>query len=174
MHNEFITPKKIGARMRTFLFLMCVLGISCVSLAQGKAARWENLNKLQAGDKIQVRETNSTKITGEFLSVSETAISVEAVGAAQVIQKPDVLSVKRMKNRHRLRNALIVGGIGAGVGAGIGAATFHPCAPTQFFCLQIGGRALPAGFGAIVGLLGGATIGALSPEHETVYSLNSH
>jgi hypothetical protein len=160
--------------MRRILFLACILGISCVSQAQGKSASWENLNKLRAGDRIQLVQTNSTKVSGDFLNLSDAAISVQAKAGTQIIQKQDLASVKLMKNKHRLRNALIVGGIGAGVGAGIGAAEHHGCPSSQTFCLDIGGRSLPAGVGAVVGLLGGAVVGALLPQHETVYSLNSH
>lgn len=160
--------------MRTLLLPMCILGISCAGMAQGKSASWESLETLRAGDKIQVVQMNSKRVTGDFVDVSDAAISMQGKAGPLTIQKQDVTSIKRMKNKHRLRNALIVGGIGAGVGAGIGAATFHPCPPTQAFCFQIGGRAVPAGLGAVIGLLGGATIGALSPDHETVYRLNPH
>jgi hypothetical protein len=151
---------------------MCILGISCAGMAQGKSTSWENLKTLRAGDKIQVASMNSAKVTGDFVAVSDAAISMQGKAGPLTIQKQDVTSIRLMKNKHRLRNALIVGGIGAGVGAGIGAATFHPCPPTQAFCFQIGGRAVPAGLGAVIGLLGGATIGALSTEHETVYRMN--
>jgi hypothetical protein len=162
--------------MRTILSLICILGISCVSLAQGKTASWGNLNTLRAGDKIQVVQMNSTKVSGDFLNASDAAISLQGKVGTQIIQKQDVASVKLMKNRHRLRNALILGGVGAGVGAGIGAATHndHGCMASQTFCLDIGGRSLPAAVGAVVGLLGGAVVGALVPEHQTVYSLNAH
>jgi hypothetical protein len=162
--------------MRTILSLICILGISCVSLAQGKAASWGNLSKLRAGDKIQVVQTNSTKVSGDFLNVSDAAISLQGKAGTQMVQKQDVASVKLMKNKHRLRNALILGGIGAGVGAGIGAAAHndHGCMSSQTFCLDIGGRSLPAAIFGVVGLLGGTVVGALLPEHETVYSLNSH
>ena len=160
--------------MRKFLFAICVLGISCILHAQRRPANWEDLGKLNAGDKIQVREVNSTRVTGMFLSASDAAISLQANGASQSIQKQDVESVKLMKNKHRLRNTLILAGVGAGVGAGIGAAAHHSCPSTQTFCLDIGGRSLPAGIGAVVGLLGGAAVGALLPSHETVYTLNAH
>jgi len=156
------------------LFAICVLGCSCTLHAQSRPANWDNLNSLHAGDKIQVRETNAKKVTGKFLSVSDASISLEADGASQSIQKQEVESVKWMKNRHRLRNALILGGVGAGIGAGIGAAAHKSCSSTQAFCLDIGGRSLPAAVGGTVGLLGGATIGALLPSHQTVYSLNGH
>jgi hypothetical protein len=82
--------------------------------------------------------------------------------------------VKRTKSEHRLRNTLILAGAGAGVGAGMGAGAHHSCPSTQTFCFDIGGRSLPAGIGAVVGLLGGAAIGALLPAHETIYSMRSH
>ena len=119
--------------MRTLLFLICILGISCVSLAQSKPAVWEILNKLHHGDNIQVLEMNKTKITGAFSNVSDAAISLQGSGSPQTIQRQEVRSVKLMKNKHRLRNTPIVAGVGAGVGAGIGAATFHPCPATQTF-----------------------------------------
>lgn len=159
--------------MRKISLAVCILGVSCALQAQHRPADWENLKALQSGDRIQIRELNSTKVSGSFVSVSDTGISLDANGAAQDIRKQDVGSVKLMRNKHRLRNALIVGGVGAGVGAGIGAAAHHGCASTQTFCLDIGGRSLPAGIGAVVGLLGGATVGALLPSHQTIYTLNA-
>jgi hypothetical protein len=169
-----VTKKKRGAQMRKLLFLICVLGTSSILWAHSNPASWENLKTIQAGQKIQVVEMNSTKVSGTFLNVSDGTISVEAKTGPQTIQRQDVRSVKLMKNKHRLRNTLIVAGVGAGVGAGIGAATFHPCPASQTFCLQIGGRALPAGIGAVGGLLGGAIVGALLPSHDTIYSVSSH
>jgi hypothetical protein len=164
---------KQGEQMRKFLFAICVLAVSCTLHAQRKPANWEDLKTLHSGDKIQVREMNSKKVTGAFLNFSDVAISLQADGASQSIQKQEVESVKLMKNRHRLRNTLILAGAGAGVGAGIGAAAYRSCPSTQTFCLDIGGRSLPAGVGGILGLLGGAAIGVLLPSHETVYTLNA-
>jgi hypothetical protein len=129
------------------------------------------LNTLRPGEQIQVRGIKALKITGAFVNVTDAAISLQAESGQQTIQKPDVRSVKRMKNNHRLRNTLILAGVGAGVGAGIGAAAHHSCPSTQTFCLDIGGRSLPAAIGGTVGLLGGAAIGAFIPTHETVYSV---
>ncbi len=159
--------------MRRFLIAICVLGISCALPAQRNPANWENLKALHAGDKIQVRETNSTKVTGAFSDFSDGMISLQAGGTTQSIQKQDVESVKLMKNRHRLRNSLILAGVGAGVGAGIGAAQHNSCSSSQAFCLDIGGRKLPAAIGGVLGLLGGATVGALLPSHDMVYTLKA-
>ena len=107
------------------------------------------------------------------MNVTDAAISLQAESGPQTIQKPDVRSVKRMKNIHRLRNTLILASVGAGVGAGIGASTYHSCPSPQTFCFDFG-RALPAAIGATAGLFGGAAIGALIPTHETIYKLSSH
>jgi hypothetical protein len=81
--------------------------------------------------------------------------------------------VKLMTNKRRLRNILILGGVGAGVGAVIGAATFSSCS-SQSFCIQPLGRGGLTGIGAAVGFVGGAVAGAVSPSHKMIYSVNSH
>jgi hypothetical protein len=151
--------------MRSPWILILALGMPCVSSAQ-----WQNLNTLHAGQKIQVVEMNSKKDSGTFVNVSDQAISLQGKSGEQTIQRKDVSSVKLMENKHRLRNALIGGAVGAGVGAGIGAVAYQPCSPSNSFCLNPGGRGLPAAIGAVVGLAGGAVIGALWPSHKTVYS----
>jgi hypothetical protein len=163
-----------GRRMRTALLVICVLAISCASLGQGKKASWENLSNLRAGDKIQVRALHAQKLKGTFLNVSDTGISLQTNGTEQTVPKQEVQLVQRMRNRHRLRNALIFGGVGAGIGAGIGAASHRSCASTETFCFDIGGRSFPAAIGGVIGLLGGATAGAFVPDHETIYSTDSH
>ena len=160
--------------MRKLLAAMCILLVSSTSWAQNKSSSWDNLRTLQAGEKIQVRAFKSKKITGDFLSVSDTTIQVQTEEGSQTIHRQDVRSVKLAKHQHRLRNALILAGVGAGAGAGIGAAAHHGCSASQTFCLDIGGRSLPAGIGAVVGFLGGAAVGALLPSHETVYSATAH
>jgi hypothetical protein len=160
--------------MRKILFLVCLLGLSCASLAQTKQASWANLTALRSGQKIQIVDMTSKKHSGTFANVSDAAISYTETAGERTIQKQDVRSVKLMENKHRLRNTLIVAGVGAGVGAGIGAATHKSCSAQQSFCLDIGGRALPAGIGAVVGGLGGAVVGALLPSHSTIYDMGPH
>jgi hypothetical protein len=149
--------------MRIFWILACLLAMPSVASAQ-----WENLNTLQAGQKIQVLQT-SKKDSGTFLSVSDKEISLQGKSGAQTIQRQNVRSVKLMENRHRLRNTLIGSGIGAAAGAGIGAAAYQPCSPTSTFCVAPGGRGLPTAIGAVLGAAGGAAVGALWPSHETIY-----
>ena len=159
--------------MRKISVLLFVLGLSCAAFAQTDRASWANLSGLQPGQRIQVVGITSKKHSGNFVSISDTAISYRETNGEQSIPKQDVVSVKLLDHKHRLRNTLIVAGVGAGVGAGIGAALHKSCS-SQSFCLDIGGAALPAGVGAVVGGLGGAVVGALLPSHTTIYQVSPH
>ena len=159
--------------MKNILFLICALGAPVALLAQSSQGSWANLGGLQPGQKIQVAEMTSKKHSGTFVSFSDAAISYQDTAGEKTIQKQDVRSVKLMENKHRLRNTLIGLGVGTGAGAGIGAATHKSCT-TQTFCLDIGGKAIPAAIGAVIGGLGGAAVGFLLPAHSTIYSVPSH
>lgn len=148
--------------MRRLWILLCLLALPCVVCAQSNQTTWENLSGLQAGQKIQVAEMKSKPVSGTFVSVSSTAISLQEQGGEQTIQRQDIRSVKLMENKHRLRNVLIVGAVGAGAGAGIGAGAWENRGFT-------GGKGTGAGVGAVIGFVGGAIVGALWPSHKTVY-----
>jgi hypothetical protein len=150
--------------MRKILFLICVLGTSCTSWAQNNPASWQNLNAVRVGEKIQVLERNSTKVSGTFLNLSDGAISVQQEAGSQAIPRQDVVSVKLMKNKHRLRNTFIGAAIGAGVGAATGAAWNN-----GFIA-----RGVVAAVMAGVILVPGAVVGALVPDHTTIYRVSSH
>jgi outer membrane lipoprotein SlyB len=153
--------------MQKGVFLLCVLGISCVSVAQTNHAPWTNLNGLKPGQKIQIVEMNSKKHSGAFESVSDSAISLRDAKGEEAVQKQDVRSVKLMKNRYRLRNTLIGAGVGAGAGAGIGAASWSSDG-------WFGGKRVGALVGAVYGIVGGSIVGALVPTRDTIYSAGSH
>lgn len=159
--------------MRKLLLLFCVFGLPCVAAAQMNQSAWTSLSGLKPGQKIQVVDTSSKKHSGEFASVSDTSIVYTEKTGERSVRKQDVRSVKLMENNHRLRNTLIVGAAGAGIGAAIGAATYKPCSAPSF-CLDVGGRALPAGIGAVVGGVGGVVVGVLLPSHQTVYDVAPH
>jgi hypothetical protein len=125
------------------------------------SAQWENLNTLQAGQKIQVVGT-SKKHSGTFWGVTDKEISRAGNSGAQTIQRQDVRSVKLIVNKHRLRNTRIGAAVGAGAGAGISAAAWEP----QGF---VGGTGTGAAVGAVIGAAGAAVVGALWPSHETIF-----
>jgi hypothetical protein len=163
--------------MRKLLFLICVLGMTCASWAQSNPASWENLNTLQAGEKIQVLEMSSKKVSGTFVNVSDAGVSLQEKAGQQTVQRQDVRSVKLMKHQHRLRNTLIGAAVGAGAGAGIGAATHHHVICTTPCSLQNPNTFLSssqaAAVGAVIGLVGGTVVGAVWPSHKTIYRLKS-
>lgn len=167
--------------MRNIFFLVCVLAIHFVALAQKNQTPWETLSGLQSGQNIQVVDSSSKKHSGTFVSVSDTAISLRITAGEQSIQKQDVRIVRLMATQRRARNTLVGGAIGgamgAGVGAIIGAATHKGCASEEF-CLDVIGAGGSAGLGAAAGFLGGATvggvIGALVPSHTIIYDARSH
>jgi hypothetical protein len=167
--------------MRNLFFLVCVLVIHFVALAENKQSSWATISGLQSGQYIQIVDSSSKKHSGIFISVSDTAISLRTTTGEQSIQKQDVRLVRLMANKGRARNTLVGGAIGgatgAGVGAVIGAATHKGCAP-GVFCLDVIGTGGSAGLGAAIGFLGGATaggvIGALVPPHTTVYDARTH
>src|ERR1700691_994447 len=143
--------------MRQLWILACVLALPNVASAQ-----WDNLHKLQAGQKIQVVEVNSKKDSGTFLSVSDKTISLQGKSGEQVIQSQDIVSVRLMQNKHHMRNTLIGASLGAGAGAGISAAAWEPHG-------YVGGGEPGAAVGALIGAVGGAVVGALWPSHEIIY-----
>jgi hypothetical protein len=90
--------------MRNSLFLVCLLGIPCTSVAQSGQSSWASLSGLRAGQKIQIDEMNSKKHSGIFESVSDSAISIRDASGEMSVQKQDVRSVKLLSSGHRLRN----------------------------------------------------------------------
>ena len=151
--------------MRNMLSLICVLGISFVSVAQTGQSSWTNLSGLKVGQKIQVVESSSKKESGTFLAVSDSAISFKVGAGEKSVQRPDVRSVKLLTQR-RLRNTLIGLGVGAGAGAAIGAGA----TPSGSFF----GKGIAA---AVIGVFGGVcgtAVGALWPTHNMVYKVSSH
>ncbi len=166
--------------MRSLVFLLCVLGLSCASPAQTNQVSWETLNHLKPGQSIQVVDTSSKKHSGTLLNVSNSAISLRVASGEQSLQKQDVRSVKLLNNSHRGRNALIGaaigGGAGAGVGAGIGAAINHGCSTNPCFDIISTGESagILAAIGGLSGAIVGGIIGAVIPSHDTAYTTASH
>jgi len=150
--------------MRKIWFLICVLAATYTSWAQSGPASWQNLNSLHEGERIQVLEKNSRKVSGTFLNVSEAAISVQDQAGSQALRRQDIVRVRLMKNKHRLRNAFIGAGIGAGLGAALGGATNNGFVNRGVFAAGVA-----ASFS-----VPGAVVGALVPDHSTIYNVGSH
>lgn len=149
--------------MRSLWVLLCALAIPCLSFSQTDQSSWKNLNSLRAGEQITVVAAHSQKYIGTFATVSDDAIKLDGPGGEVTVQRTDVKRVTLQKNK-RLRNALILAGVGAGVGAGIGAAVGGNHGG---LCCANRAKLVPAFAGALAAL--GAVIGAAIPSHPTVY-----
>ena len=109
------------------------------------------------------------KHVGTFSTVTEEAIQLREGSDDIGIRKENVARVTVLDKSHRFRNALILGVAGAGVGAGIGAAVSRCSNTPAPFNLCGVGRGAEVAIGAVVGLAGGAGIGAAIPSHPTIY-----
>ncbi len=161
--------------MRSLLLIVCALAMPCASSAQSKQSSWGNLSTLQAGQKIEVVETNLKKDTGTFAAVSDDGIRLNESTGEQTIPRANVMRVTLRQNKHRLRNTLIGAAVGAGAGAAIGAAAYRtakPCPPGAglgCFNGDFVSRGEFAAFGGVIGLAGGTAVGATLPSHPTIY-----
>lgn len=152
--------------------LACFLILVPYSLrAQDKKADWKALYDLRAGEKIELIETGMKKHVGTFSTVTDEAIQMREGSNDVGIPKEKVARVTVLGKGHRLRNAFIFGASGAGAGAGIGAVSTRCNNATDWFCGL--GRSIAVGIGGLVGLAGGAGIGAAIPSHPTIYRVES-
>ena len=152
------------AALACFLML-----IPCSLRAQDKKGDWKALYGLRSGEKIELVETGMKKHVGTFSTVTEEAIQLREGSNDIGIPKESVARVTVLDKSHRLRNALIFGVSAAGAGAGIGAAASR-CSNSNapfYFCGV--GRGAVVAIGAVVGLAGGAGVGAAIPSHPTIY-----
>ena len=154
--------------MRSTVLACFLILIPCSLCAQDKKADWKALYGLRSGEKIELIETGMKKHVGTFSTVTDEAIQMREGSNDIGIRKENVARVTVLDKSHRGRNALILGAVGAGAGAGIGAVSTRCSSANSFdFCGL--GRSIAVGLGAVVGLAGGAGIGAAIPSHPTIY-----
>lgn len=157
--------------MRKLAVTLMLLGTPILAHAQTPKNSWAALDTLHAGQRIEIIETNLKRHSGTFSTVTDEAIQLREGGSDVGIKKEDVMRVTLLDKSHRLRNAFLFAGVGAGTGAGIGAAASRCSSSTGFnFCGL--GRSVAIGFGAVLGLAGGAGVGAAIPSHPTIYRID--
>jgi len=152
--------------MRNAALVCSLILIPCSLRAQDRKSDWKALYGLHSGEKIELIETGMKKHVGTFSTVTEEAIQIREGSSDVGIPKENVARVTVLDKSHRLRNSLLFGAVGAGAGAGIGAAATRCSSPNSYTGCW---RDVAAGIGAVVGLLGGAGVGAAIPSHPTIY-----
>jgi hypothetical protein len=161
--------KESALNMRKAALVCFLILIPCSLRAQDKRGDWNALYGLRPGEKIELVETGMKKHVGTFSTVTDEAIQLREGSNDIAIRKESVARVTLLAKSHRLRNSLIFGTIGAGAGAGIGVAASRCSSSNTSFNLCGLGRGAEVAIGALVGLAGGAGLGAAIPTHPTIY-----
>jgi hypothetical protein len=160
--------------MRKLVVTLMLLGTPILSCAHTPENSWAALNALHAGQRIQIIETNLKKHSGTFSTVTDEAIQLREAGSDVGIRKENVMRVTLLDKSHRLRTASLLGGLGAGAGAGIGAAASRCSSTTGSYNFCGLGRSVAIGIGTVLGLAGGAGVGAAIPSHATIYRIEHY
>jgi hypothetical protein len=156
-HN--VNPSKSAHCL--ILFFLIIGMMLAPSLRAADNSDWANLKQLAPGQRVSLALFDGKSIHGDFLSVSETDITVRSAGGEQNFPRQSVRRVSLQRNGHRGKHALIGAAIGAGAGLGAGAAIDAQCSPNDIFCTGNKGKAILTPVFALVG----AGIGALLPSH---------
>ena len=149
---------------RALALLLLFLGTPAAPCAQTEHGSWSNLNKLKAGQGIEVIETSMKQHAGRFVAVSDELLTLREKGSDVSLRREDVARVSTSSGAKRGEHALIGLVVGGAIGAGIGAASGSK---TGF----LGGssRGITALVGLVIGAPSGAAVGALVPAHTTIY-----
>jgi hypothetical protein len=153
---------------RAVLVLVFFLGSADRLGAQTQQGSWSNLNRLKAGQEIEVVESSLKRQSGKFVTVTDELLTVKENGSDVSVKREEVIRVSTSSGPKRGEHALIGFLVGGAIGAGIGAASGSK---TGFF----GGssRGIYALVGIVIGAPSGAIVGAVLPAHTTVYRATS-
>ncbi len=146
--------------MTTKSFVINILLSSLLSAQSG----WDALRNIQAGRKVEIRQTSGKKVSGRFQSASNAAVAVHAGRETRSIPREEVASVSLVIGKSRGAKAAIAGGVTGGVLAtmvGISCGANNGCEEgTEGVLIGIPGlAAIAAGIAAL-----------FSPHREVVYS----
>jgi hypothetical protein len=146
------------------LILVLFLGLPATLWAQKQQASWSDLNRLKAGQGIEVIESSMKHHSGEFIDVTDEVFTFQEGGSDLSIKREDVVRVSTSSAPRRGEHAVIGLVIGGAIGAGIGAA-----AGSAHGFLGGSSRGITALVGIAIGAPSGALVGAAIPAHTTVY-----
>ena len=146
------------------LLLVFLLTLPAALFGQKQQGQWSDLRGLRVGQGIVVIESSMKHHDGEFISVTDEALTLQENGSDVSVKREDVVRVSTASGARRGEHAvigLVVGGLaGAGIGAAAGSRSR-------------GWVGLSEGVGALVGVAIGATsgaiVGAVIPAHTTIY-----
>lgn len=145
------------------LISLLVFLISASLFGVARLADWQNLARIEIGQRVTIFYRQQKYLSGAFVRFSESGLTILVNGLENTIERDHVIRVTTEEGK-RLRNALIGVAIGAVVGLGL----------AVFFLEHEGNYA-----GAVaVAIAGAATvaagIGALIPDGKIVYRARAH
>jgi hypothetical protein len=124
------------------------------------AAGWESVQRLPAGDQIEVTRGGKTS-DRRFVSASADSLVVRGDTGEESVARSEVDRVRVKEPGRRVRRGLLWTAIGAGAGVGLGIAACPGCFNEGAGAKYVGpGVAIGAGLGAL---------GFLSSDYRTVY-----
>jgi hypothetical protein len=129
---------------------------------QQSIGSWDNLRQLQPGQKIEVVDSYLKKVKGEFVSVTEVAVSLRNKKQQQLVTRAEVMRVSVRDTSHRKRNMILGAAIAGGAALTIGLLANAPARNEGTGC-----DGCVAGFAAAAAG-GGAALGAIS-GFRTIY-----
>jgi len=132
--------------------------------ARAHNSAWSNLNRLKAGQQIEVIESSMKRHAGKFVAVTDELLTLKENGSDISVRRDGVIRISTSSGSKRGEHALIGLVVGGGSGAAIGAASG---ASTGF----LGGssRGIAALVGTVIGAPSGAAVGAALPAHAIIY-----
>jgi hypothetical protein len=110
------------------------------------AAEWSDVMHLSAGDRVEVRTKDGSKLRSEFVSATAESIVIQD----KTVQRSDISEVKVYDAGRRIRHGVLWTIIGAAAGAGLGFAVCPGCANEGSGWKFVGpGLGVGAGVGAL-------------------------
>jgi hypothetical protein len=146
------------------LILVLFLGLPATLWAQKQQGSWSDLNRLKAGQGVEVIESNLKRHAGAFITVTDEVLSLQEKGSDVSLKREDIVRVSTASGPRRGEHALIGLVVGGGIGAAIGA-----LAGSSHGFLGESSRGIAALVGIVIGAPSGALVGAVIPAHTTVY-----
>ena len=137
--------------------VLCLL-FSCLPVF---GESWDELRRLNPGDRVRVLDTAGREHKGVFQAVSTDSISIEAGKSQVAIERLRVRRIEVKSNARRVRNALI----GVGIGVAVAVTVDQTLGARLRNESNESGRAVT--YLAPIALFGG--IGAALPGYRTAY-----
>jgi len=156
--------RRMSSRLGLVLVFAFFLGLPGALWAQKQRGQWSDLRGLRVGQGIVVIEASMKHHDGDFISVTDEALTFQEKGSDISVKREAVVRVSTASGARRGDHAvigLVVGGlVGAGIGAGAGSGSKGWAGVTE---------GIGALIGVAVGATSGAIVGAVIPAHTTIY-----